>query len=280
MIRLGLIGDNISHSKSPLLHRLAGRLCGLDIAYEPLVPADAGIDFDTMFDRCCKDGFRGINVTHPYKETVFARLVVEDARVLAIGACNTVLFEPTGPLGLNTDYTGFLSVFHESLPGTRPGVVVMAGAGGVGRAIAFALAELGVDELRLFDVDQARAEALAATLRAAWSGMEIRVADAIADAAEGCDGIVNCTPLGMSGVPGTAVAKPLMAGCAWAFDAVYTPVETQFLRDARAQGLAAVSGYELFFHQGIDAFRAFTGRTVDARVLRAALLTGDVRVTA
>lgn len=277
MIRLGLIGDNIRGSRSPLLHRLAGDLCGLDVGYERLIPAEIGADFDTVFERCRTDGFRGVNITYPYKETVFARLAVGDARVRAMGACNTALFEAGGRVGLNTDYTGFIGAFRDGLPGTSPGVVAVAGAGGVGKAIAFALAELGASELRLFDTDAGRAEALAASLRKALPDTTVLVAPAIADAADGADGLVNCTPLGMDGIPGTAVARPLMAGRHWAFDAVYTPLDTQFLLDARAQGLATISGYELFFHQGVDAFRAFTGRTVDARALRAALSSGEVR---
>lgn len=280
MIRLGLIGDNIRRSKSPLLHQLAGRLCGLDVTYEPLIPADMGVDFDTVFQRCRAEGFRGINITYPYKETVFPRLKVENARVKSIGACNTVIFGPGEPRGYNTDYTGFVSAFRENLPGAQPGIVAMVGAGGVGRAVAFALAELGAVELRLVDADRARAETLAASLRAFAGAMEILVAETTAEAAAGCDGLVNCTPLGMVGIPGTAVPKLLMTGCRWAFDAVYTPVDTRFLTDARATGLATISGYELFFHQGIDAFRIFTGHTVDMQALRTALLSGEVYETA
>lgn len=271
MIRLGLIGDNIRRSRSPLLHRLAGRLCGLEVSYEPLIPADMGAGFDTVFEGCRDGGFRGINITYPYKETIFPRLVVADARVRAIGACNTVTFEAGRSLGCNTDYTGFASAFRAAFPGASPGVVLLAGAGGVGKAIAFALADLGAAELRLVDTDRARAEALAAALAAAALPTRAVVIDTIEDAAAGCEGLVNCTPLGMTGIPGTAVPKHLLSGRRWAFDAVYTPVETRFLRDARAAGLESVSGYELFFHQGVDAFRAFTGVPVDVAALRAAL---------
>lgn len=271
MFRLGLIGDNIKRSKSPLLHRLAGRLCGLDVSYEPLIPADMGLDFDAVFERCRADGFSGINITYPYKETVFARLTIEDPRVRAIGACNTVIFAGAGPLGLNTDYTGFMAAFRENLAGVDAGVVAMAGAGGVGKAVAFGLAELGAVQLRLFDRDAAKARALASALRAAGLAMDVGIASSIEEAADGSDGLVNCTPLGMSGIPGTAVERRLMAGRRWAFDAVYTPADTRFLLDARAEGLATMSGYELFFHQGVDAFRAFTGRDVDTAALRKAL---------
>jgi shikimate dehydrogenase len=98
--------------------------------------------------------------------------------------------------------------------------------------------------------------------------MAVEVCGSIAEAADGSDGLVNCTPLGMAGQPGSAVPADLMDGATWAFDAVYTPVETAFLDDARAAGLAVMSGYELYFHQGVDAFRLFTGHAVDQGRLR------------
>jgi shikimate dehydrogenase len=98
-----------------------------------------------------------------------------------------------------------------------------------------------------------------------------RLTASIDEAAVGADGLVNSTPLGMFGHPGTAIPRHVMAGQRWAFDAVYTPMDTPFLRDAAASGLATMSGYELFFHQGVDAFRIFTGQDVDQPALRRAL---------
>jgi shikimate dehydrogenase len=76
----------------------------------------------------------------------------------------------------------------------------------------------------------------------------------------------------MVGYDGTPVPRELMAGSEWAFDAVYTPVDTQFLQDATAEGLQVMSGYELYFYQGLHAFEIFHGRPIDDAVLRAALL--------
>ena len=270
-IRLGLIGDNIRRSQSPLLHVLAGRLSGLDVSYEPLIPADLGLDFEAVFDRCRNGGFRGINITYPYKERVFRRLDVRQAGVRALGACNIAIFGADAPLGDNTDYSGFKSAFAETFPGASPGIVAMAGAGGVGKAVAFGLADLGASEIRLFDHDVSKAAALQDALAAAAPGLSVRLAATIEEAAAAADGLVNCTPLGMGGYPGTAIPREAIAGQRWAFDAVYTPVNTQFLTAAASAGLATMSGYELFFHQGIDAFRIFTGHDVDQTELRAAL---------
>lgn len=267
-IRLGLIGDNIARSRSPLLHVEAGRLCGLDVSYERLVPADLGLPFEAVFERCRQGGFRGINVTYPYKEQVVPLVRIDAPEVERIGACNTVLFSGPRAEGFNTDHSGFVAAYRSVFGERGTGTVAMAGAGGVGKAIAFALAALGCPRLRLYDPHKGRATALARSIGAADTGMAVEVCGTIGEAADGADGLVNCTPLGMAGQPGTAVPAALMAGAAWAFDAVYTPVETEFLRDARAADLEVMSGYELYFHQGVDAFKLFTGRDVDQGRLR------------
>jgi shikimate dehydrogenase len=92
-----------------------------------------------------------------------------------------------------------------------------------------------------------------------------------AEAAAGAYGIINCTPVGMVGYGGTLLPRELMADASWAFDAVYTPVDTQFLKDAKAEGLTIISGYELFFYQGLHAWEIFSGRPIDEPSLRHAL---------
>lgn len=106
-IRLGLIGDNIARSRSPLLHELAGRQNGCAVTYDRLVPRDLGRSFEEVFEACAAGGYRGINVTYPYKERVASMVAIPDPLVRAIGAVNTVLFEPNGPQGFNTDHSGF-----------------------------------------------------------------------------------------------------------------------------------------------------------------------------
>ena len=276
-LQLGLIGDKIQASRSPDLHRLSGRLCGIDVSYELLIPPARGETFDTVFDHCRTSGYRGINVTYPYKESVLARLVAPGPDLLALGACNTVVFEADGPRGANTDCSGFASAFRHRFGGASPGVVAMAGAGGVGKAIAFALVGLGASEIRIFDADRAKAETLAAALVPRAEGTRIALCDSMIAAAEGADGIVNATPLGMAGIGGNAIPDSALEGAAWAFDAVYTPEWTNFLTRAREACLDILSGYELFLFQGIDAFRIFTGHEVDAGALRRELAGSALR---
>lgn len=270
-IRLGLIGDNITRSKSPRLHRTAGRLTGHDVTYDRLIPHDLGLSFAETFAQARNAGYRGINVTYPYKETVVDMVTVQDPLVRAIGAVNTVVFAPEGPQGFNTDYSGFMSAYRATLPDVAPGTVCLIGTGGVGKAVAFGLIGLGAAVIRCVDLDAAKARALADVLRATGTATQIETSTDALDAAKGADGIINCTPLGMVGIGGTPLPAAAMAGATWAFDAVYTPVDTQFLKDAQAAGLKVISGYELFFGQGVDAWDIFTGITLDHAALRDAI---------
>jgi shikimate dehydrogenase len=267
---LGLIGDNIARSSSPRLHRLAGAQNGLTVRYDSLIPIDLNQPFETIFARCQSGGYRGLNITYPYKERVTAFVTVDDPQVRALGAVNTVLFTAQGPKGFNTDYTGFMAAYTATRGATAPGIVGMIGTGGVGRAIAFGLLKLGTTELRLFDRDTAKAETLANELRTITTS-KITVSPDAAQMALGADGLVNCTPVGMVGYGGTPLPAADMTKAAWAFDAVYTPVETQFLTDAAAAGLDIISGYELFFFQGVHAWRLFSNLDVDQPALRHAL---------
>ena len=270
---LGLIGDNIASSMAPRLHRLAGEQSGLAVRYDRLVPRDLGLDFEAVFTECRLKGYRGLNITYPYKERVTDHVRIDDPLVRAMGACNTVLFEAEGALGFNTDYSGFVAAYRAGRGDAPTGAVLMIGSGGVGRAVAFGLARLGTCDLRLVDRDISKANALVEALQLAAPEMKVTVWEDAAQAAQGAAGIINCTPVGMVGHDGTPLPRSAFAGGEWAFDAVYTPVDTRFLTEAAAEGLAIISGWELFFYQGVHAWGHFAGMPLDEAALRAELLS-------
>lgn len=269
--RIGLVGDNIAASRAPRLHALAGRMRGIEVTYDLLVPAEQGMGFDELFERCAGGGYRGINVTYPYKERAAARVEIESSLVRTMQAVNTVVFESGGPRGFNTDHTGFIAAWRAAFGAAEPGPVCQVGAGGVGKAVAFGLAELGATAIRLVDLRRDRAEALAGALRDTRPGTEVVVPASLEEAASGARGFINCSPVGMVGHDGTPVPRALLRGAAWAFDAVYTPADTRFLAEAAAAGLDTLSGYELFFQQGADCAEIFLGGPVDRTRLRQAL---------
>lgn len=272
-LKLGLIGGNIRASRSPSLHRIAGRLSGLDTSYDLLIPDEMGLSFEQVLTHCAAGGYRGVNITYPYKERVVPLVRIDDPHMAALKAVNTVVFADDGMRGYNTDYSGFVSAYRARFGTDAPGTVMLIGAGGVGRAIAFGLVKLGADELRIVDRDISKANSLADAI----SGLEgvlpvVSIEPDVRKAGWGADGIVNCTPVGMVGNDGTPVPDDCLGGVRWAFDAVYTPVETRFKTEAEAAGIGFLSGYELFFHQGVDAFEIFSHRRLsDLDRLRDAL---------
>ncbi len=139
-------------------------------------------------------------------------------------------------------------------PGEKP--VALIGAGGVGRAIAFALAELGARALHIFDSDTAKANALAARLEAR---MAVRVCHDVAAALDGAGGVINGTPIGMLPNRDSPVPSELLHAGLFVADAVYTPLWTPLLQAARAKGCRVMTGRELCIYQAADAFRLFTG---------------------
>ncbi len=270
-IRLGLIGDNILQSSSPRFHELAGQQNGIVVQYDRLVPPEMGLQFEQVLSHCRNNGYHGVNVTFPYKERAAALVTVDDPLIRRVGAINTLLFTAQGTKGFNTDYLGFLGGYHTIRNDLEPGVVGIIGTGGVGRAIAFGLLELGASEIRLLDKDPQKAMVLASALRETGCTTKVVATDSYKTFATGLNGLVNATPIGMAEIPGTPLPRNFMAGAEWAFDAIYTPVETEFLCNAKSEKLQIISGYELFFHQGICAWNLFTGLQLDTAGLRADL---------
>lgn len=260
ILKAGLIGEHISRTRLPAALKIMCGMHGLALDFELIDTAESpGFDFNATVNGLRAAGWSGVTVTHPYKTHAAACAgdgMLPDLR--SLGACNTLIFGP--PLaGHNTDFTGFVGAWQAQMS-QPPGRVVMAGAGGVARALGPALARLGATEITIFDTDAARATDLAALIGPAASAIP---AGGAGEAISRADGLVNATPLGMREYPGSAFAGAPLGGQAWAFDAVYTPADTQFLLEARAAGLATLSGFSLFQHMAMGSFAAYTGITVD-----------------
>lgn len=269
MLKLGLIGKGISRSQSARLHVLLGRMCGMDVSYDYL-DSDQIEDFDLIkqLTTCSEKGYAGVNVTHPYKTSARKLITPRKRLPAALAAVNTVVFREDGWRGDNTDFVGFMRGYKKQFGDAKPGTVLQLGAGGVGLATAFGLRGLGADKILVHDKDITRGEELVATLTAADAQAEFVRAENLSDAVRSADGLINCTPVGMNQYPGCPFDVDLLGGQKWAFDAVYTPVETAFLRTATKSGIEVMTGFELFFFQGIEAFEVFSGAEIDADAAR------------
>jgi shikimate dehydrogenase len=261
----GLIGARIAHSASPAMHEQAADALGVRCHYQLIEVAGAGREeLRMLLEGVRRLGFAGVNVTFPYKEMVVDLLDELSPDAAAMGAVNTVLVCNDRLVGHNTDSTGFAKAATDLVEESRQGTVAVIGAGGVGRAIAFALAGLGVAEIRIFDANRAKAENLAKLLR---TGSEAVVATSVADALLGAVGLVNATPVGMLPDRGTPVPAGLLHDGLWVADAVYSPLWTPLLTDAKARNARTMTGRELAIHQAAGAFELFTGLTPSIDVM-------------
>lgn len=268
-----VVGNPVGHSLSPAIYNAALDSLGLDFVYlafkiEDLKGAMAGMR--------AIPNFRGVSVTIPHKIEVL-KYVDEVGEVdRSIGAINTVINENGKLIGKGTDGPAALKALNDAgvdLNGKR---VLMLGAGGVARAVAFTLARSGITGLSLLDVDMKVLDGLSAALRSG-TGVEVhsKVIDeaAVAEAMEGSDVIINCTPVGMHPkIDASLVPAHLFRPGQVVFDVVYTPQRTKLLTDAAARGLKTVSGVEMFLNQAVLQFEHIIGVAAPVDVMRRVLM--------
>jgi quinate/shikimate dehydrogenase (NAD+) len=265
VLKAGLIGDHIGQTRLPAALDIMCDAYDITLEFVLIDTADqTDFDFVKTVDGLRAKGWSGVTVTHPYKthSANYAGSAMA-AELQNLGAANTLVFKR--PLtGDNTDYSGLLSAWKAHMGARSPGVVAMAGAGGVARAIGPALAKLGATEIWIWDKSEQRAKDLVDLIGAPAKFIATKHAHkAIAKA----DGLVNATPLGMSYHPGTAFPRDLIGPQSWAFDAVYTPTDTEFLMDCSRAGLTTLTGFELFRHMAMLSFQAYTGITVNPDII-------------
>lgn len=256
----GVIGDPISHSLSPLLHNTGYLAARKDAVYLPFLVEELS-DF---FEIVPEFAVHGFSVTLPHKERILRYL--DDCEPLAeeIGAVNTVTVRRGGKLsGSNTDYIGALRALEGKMPlkGSR---VVIIGAGGVARAVAFALAKADAEVLVC-----ARRENAARQLARAVHGGVLRRAGL---RKQRFDVLVNATPLGMHPHPESSPLVATELNCSLVMDLIYRPLQTKLLRMAAARGIRTVSGVEMFLAQGIAQWELWMGGSAPESAMRSAVL--------
>jgi shikimate dehydrogenase len=239
------------------MHERAAEALDLRCHYQLIEVAGAGREeLKVLLEGIRRLGFAGINVTFPYKEAVLDLLDELSPGAALIGAVNTIVVRDNRLIGHNTDTSGFARAVTPLVTASPHSAVAVIGAGGVGKAIAFALAGLGIPELRIFDSDHAKAAQLATRLE---GQAKASVTDSVEDALHGVAGVVNASPVGMLPSVDTPVPDNLLHAGLWVADAVYSPLWTPLLTAAKAKGACVMTGRELAIHQAADAFELFTG---------------------
>jgi len=268
----GLIGAGIQASLTPAMHEREGDAQGLRYLYR-LIDLDAlGLTAEALpelLQAAQRTGFTGLNITFPCKQAIIPLLDDLSPEARGIGAVNTVVLADGRAVGHNTDCLGFAEGFRRGLPDVAKRLVVQLGAGGAGSAVAHALLAEGVDQLFIFDVEAARAQALVDNLTLHFGPGRAAVGTDQATAVAAADGLVNTSPVGMAKLPGLPLPAELLHPGLWVAEIIYFPLETELLRQARALGCRTLDGGTMAVFQAVKAFELFSGRTADADRMQA-----------
>ncbi|WP_135825513.1 shikimate dehydrogenase [Halorussus ruber] len=261
----GLLGNPVGHSLSPPMHEAAYDELGMDARYVTFEPDPD--DLGRAIEGAAALGISGLNVTIPFKEDALDHVDPDDLAA-RIGAVNTIDFsgdEEKPPTGHNTDAAGVRRSFahHDVTLAGKDAVVV--GAGGAARAAAFALADAGA-AVHIANRTVERAERLADDLKGSTAGGLASLESHVSDA----EVLVNATSVGMEEDVSPVPAEALHADLA-VLDAVYRPLDTRLLREARERGATTIDGAWMLLYQGVEAFERWTGRDAPVSAMNEAL---------
>jgi len=270
----GVFGDPIGHSISPAMHNTAFSALGMDCIYHAFRVVPENLEKAILGAGAM--GFGGLNLTVPLKEEALKLDFIKlDPLAERIGAVNTIVFRETGEIrGYNTDGLGARQVLRDAAVEIRGSKVVVAGAGGAARAVAFQLAADGAG-ITVVNRTEERAVELAKDVSAASLPGKISGTglSGLKELLRGADILINTTTLGM--YPNTdatiATAEELHNGLT-VFDIVYNPLETRLLKEAKAAGAKTVSGVLMLVYQGAEAFKLWTGVEPPAELMKKTVL--------
>lgn len=260
----GLIGRPVSHSISPHLHNEAFAATGTNGVYVPFEVSDVRAFINRMVHPRTRElnwNLRGLSVTAPHKASVMGQLDWIEPAAQEIGAVNTIVVRSDELAGYNTDADGFIKPLVARLGDLTQARVAILGAGGAAGAALWSLKQAGARST-VFARDSAKARALAEKFGADW--------ESLADASFGdFDVVVNATPLGTARLfdDQTPALALQLQGARLAYDLVYNPSETRFLREARAAGCETLGGLKMLVSQAADQFRLWTGETAPEDVM-------------
>jgi shikimate dehydrogenase len=257
----GVFGDPISHSLSPIMHNAAFSALGLDSIYHAFRVKPEKLEKGILGAEAM--GFGGINLTVPLKEAALRLDCIKlDPLAERIGAINTIVFKKKGEItGYNTDGLGAKKALMEAAVEIEGSRIVIAGAGGAARAVAFQLVADGA-EIMLINRTGERAIELAREISAAALPGKIKGTGlfGLKDLLKEADVLINTTTLGMYPNVDAAIATAEeLHPDLTVFDIVYNPLETKLLKEAKAAGAKTISGVLMLVYQGAEAFKLWTG---------------------
>lgn len=254
----GVLGDPVAHSLSPVIHNAAFQHHGIDAVYVPFLAHDA-----VAFWHACQDWIDGLSITIPHKTALLHEMDELEELAMKIGAINTIyrdFDDRSRTIGANTDAPAAVECVEDCIGTVANRQVLLLGAGGVSRAIAFAM-QLAGAEVIIANRTQSRAEALAEVVGCRALDMERSLNLSF-------DVLVNGTSVGMQDDSTSPWPANLHRPDTVVFDTVYTPLETRLLVDAQAAGAHAICGLSMLLRQAVGQFVRWTDREPPAPLMR------------
>ncbi|MCW4051778.1 MAG: shikimate dehydrogenase [Candidatus Bathyarchaeota archaeon] len=267
-----ILGDPVKHSLSPTMNNAAFKALDLDFVYVAFRVRREELKIAIKGAR--KLGIHGLNITMPHKELVMASLNEIDPHAKAVGAVNTILNLGKELVGYNTDGSGALEALRDNSVSLNGKKMLLLGAGGAGKAIAFQLSQ-ELEELVILNRNAKKAENLAEVLRKKQKKIlgNILSAKLVRHELKDSDILVNATSVGMHPQAGQSlVPRRLLRPDLCVMDIVYKPLETRLIRDATSIGAKVVNGVEMLVHQGAASFKILTNRVAPIQTMRQAAL--------
>jgi 3-dehydroquinate dehydratase / shikimate dehydrogenase len=266
---IGIMGRPVGHSLSPHIHNAAFEKIGVNAVYLPFEVNDADQFMRRMVHPRSRElewNLRGLSVTAPHKTTVMNYLDWIEPAAKELGAVNTILIREQELHGYNTDAAAFIAPLKQRFGPLQGARCAIIGGGGGARAAIWALQNEGA-QVALFVRDPEKGRLMSRE----FSIDHYPVANA---SFTGFDIVVNATPLGTFGAleDDTVATTEQLRRVRLAYDLVYNPFETRFLREARAAGCETLGGIEMLLAQAVEQFKLWTGSEPDVDVMRAAAL--------
>lgn len=258
----GVIGDPVSHSFSPQIHRYFAGLCGINLVYVPFHVTGAGLQ--SALEGAYALGIRGLNVTVPHKRAVMPYLRGIDDMAARVGSVNTLCYTDGGYLGCNTDHTGITRTLTAQGLSFKNRQVTVLGAGGSAYAACVAAAQNGASAIAVCNRTRENADILAGHINQFYNtDITVYTYDNLPPAGENAV-IIQTTTVGFGKQAGLSPVRDssFFTGAALAFDCIYAPWETVFLQQARAAGVPAVNGFPMLVYQAEASFRIWHGANV------------------
>lgn len=268
-----IIGDPVEHSLSPVMFNAAFKELGLNLVYVAFTVTAK--ELKTAISGAKSIGVKGLNVTMPHKNAVMNYLDEVDATAKNIGAVNTILSNNGRLIGYNTDGNGAMIALQENGVCPEEKKLVLLGAGGAAKAIAYQAAQ-DVKELVILNRTPDKAKKLAEMIPKSFGAKvkgDMLSLDVLKQELETVDILINSTSVGMHpNVDSSSVPADFLRSDLCVMDIIYHPLETKLLKDAKSVGAKVVSGLEMLIYQGAVAFEIWTNCPAPVEVMRKAAL--------